>query len=475
MTPERAQEILGLALGADVDTVRTRYAELHAEYQVRLANAPTAALRLTYQTQLEELLEAAVILAPELADRGSADLPAVTPTPGSDEIYSRTSSALSSESVVRVQKRNRFPTIRVTLGAIAVLAALGIYAIIRNQAEPSKGALLINTDVACRVEIDGQVIGDVMPGSPLRYEVEPAQEHLVRAVPRTGTGEWRQTVDVPAGGQKVMEVQLPAQPHAGPTPATTKKEVESVEPQLSLPNTARRSLITWSQMQSGTTSTLRAVWGTSEDDVWACGDIGTILRFDGVRWKRMTISRVSRIHEVGYGRISIDDVRSSTMYEGFGASDGGVWIRSGVEDYGRGAIWLKFDGEGWTMCGGIEPDYSDVIRQARRLSEPFVTHGAELWVRDPDAESFLFEPQPPKKGNKKDDELGDCFGDAASDLYAFYSWRTTRPREGTHFDGDKWETFKVGLEPNGAWRAQNGEVFLVGEEGQILHSNGWKR
>ena len=38
------------------------------------------------------------------------------------------------------------------------------------------------------------------------------------------------------------------------------------------------------EVQSPTTDTLRAVWVESPWSAWACGDAGTVLRWDGVRW-----------------------------------------------------------------------------------------------------------------------------------------------------------------------------------------------
>ena len=40
----------------------------------------------------------------------------------------------------------------------------------------------------------------------------------------------------------------------------------------------------WVVMESGTTSDLRGLWGTGPSDVWASGVAGTILHFDGTQW-----------------------------------------------------------------------------------------------------------------------------------------------------------------------------------------------
>src|SRR6266550_1543677 len=40
----------------------------------------------------------------------------------------------------------------------------------------------------------------------------------------------------------------------------------------------------WSSASSGTTQHLNGIWGTSATDVWAVGDAGTILHYNGTSW-----------------------------------------------------------------------------------------------------------------------------------------------------------------------------------------------
>ena len=42
--------------------------------------------------------------------------------------------------------------------------------------------------------------------------------------------------------------------------------------------------INWSAMQSGTSAGLLGVWGSSATDVYAVGETGTMLHYDGVNW-----------------------------------------------------------------------------------------------------------------------------------------------------------------------------------------------
>ena len=43
-------------------------------------------------------------------------------------------------------------------------------------------------------------------------------------------------------------------------------------------------------MTSGTTKNLYGVWGTGPNDVFAVGDSGTVLHYNGIAWNTMTSS-----------------------------------------------------------------------------------------------------------------------------------------------------------------------------------------
>jgi hypothetical protein len=57
-----------------------------------------------------------------------------------------------------------------------------------------------------------------------------------------------------------------------------------------LPMYAAVALAGWSPMESGTQKMLNAVWGSSANDVFVVGTLGTILHYDGnpeATWSRM--------------------------------------------------------------------------------------------------------------------------------------------------------------------------------------------
>ncbi len=64
MSANEAAEILGLSPGAAADEVRRCYQRIYNDLQIRLTNAPTATLKRMYQKNLQNLKQAAEVLAP---------------------------------------------------------------------------------------------------------------------------------------------------------------------------------------------------------------------------------------------------------------------------------------------------------------------------------------------------------------------------------------------------------------------------
>ena len=62
----------------------------------------------------------------------------------------------------------------------------------------------------------------------------------------------------------------------------------------------------WSGMSSGTSGYLYGVWGSSGDNVFAVGNGGTILHYDGSNWSAMTSGTIQGLNDV-WGS-SADDV-----------------------------------------------------------------------------------------------------------------------------------------------------------------------
>jgi predicted component of type VI protein secretion system len=64
MSPAEAAELIGLWPGSPPDEVRKRYQKLYNDFQIRLTNAPTPALKKMYQRNMQDLKTACEVIAP---------------------------------------------------------------------------------------------------------------------------------------------------------------------------------------------------------------------------------------------------------------------------------------------------------------------------------------------------------------------------------------------------------------------------
>lgn len=120
-----------------------------------------------------------------------------------------------------------------------------------------------------------------------------------------------------------------------------------------------------SWQQRSTLGPLTAIWGSAPDNVWAVGQAGRVLRFDGVAWRAMdasTTSDLSAVWGTGPSDVFIGDVNGTVMhYDGtafsslstgfllpiaalHGTASDNVYAGFG----GRGGGMVRFDGKGWS-------------------------------------------------------------------------------------------------------------------------------
>jgi hypothetical protein len=97
----------------------------------------------------------------------------------------------------------------------------------------------------------------------------------------------------------------------------------------------------WAPMESGTEAGLSAVWGSSATDVFAVGEAGTIVHFDGTAWSAMQSGTTDDLEDVfGFGP---NDVYAA----------GGNWHT----DHDTGFV-LHFDGIAWSEVLNVPADES---------------------------------------------------------------------------------------------------------------------
>lgn len=84
---------------------------------------------------------------------------------------------------------------------------------------------------------------------------------------------------------------------------------------------------TWTEMSSGTSHSLNALWGSDYDNVFAVGDTGIALHYDGDKWNGMNSGTLRDLYAVR--GVGLSDV--------FAVGESGTVLRTMME--WTGTIW----------------------------------------------------------------------------------------------------------------------------------------
>ena len=200
----------------------------------------------------------------------------------------------------------------------------------------------------------------------------------------------------------------------------------------------------WSAMASGTTIQLNGVWGCSETDVFAVGANGTILHYDGSTWSAMASGTTQALY--------------------------GVWGSSGTDVFavGNSGTILHYDGSSWsamasgttTQLNGVwSSSGSDVFAVGGAYSGFFISrtilhYNGTSWSGG----------STPFKGL-----LNGVWGTFGNDVFAVGDGYGI-----AHYNGSIWSdmTSPAMGDLNGIWGSSGSDVFAVGGDGIILHYNG---
>lgn len=132
MTREEAVQLLGLDTEAQGASARRRYEELFNDYQIRLANAPTPALKRKYRETLSGLESAMAVLAPGAGVDG--DLPSRTPPSIAQRSDAHTATeATFAESPAPVQPVPRSAVVAFAIAGV-LTAAIALVAMAWHRA-----------------------------------------------------------------------------------------------------------------------------------------------------------------------------------------------------------------------------------------------------------------------------------------------------------------------------------------------------
>jgi hypothetical protein len=132
------------------------------------------------------------------------------------------------------------------------------------------------------------------------------------------------------------------------------------------------SLASWTEMTSGTTAGLNAIWGVDGSNIYAVGDSGTIIHYDGSSWSSMSSGTTAglnaiwgadnnNIYAAGDSGTVIRYNGSSWTAMSSGTATGlnAIWGADNTNIYAAGASGtiIRYNGSSWSsMSGGTDVD-----------------------------------------------------------------------------------------------------------------------
>jgi hypothetical protein len=193
-------------------------------------------------------------------------------------------------------------------------------------------------------------------------------------------------------------------------------------------------------MEADTLTHMYGVWGEDENNIFAVGTFGIILRCDGQRWSLM-------------------DSRTQTHFSG-------VWGTSANDVYavGYGGIVQRFDGSEWSLWGEVgQYDHLDAV-WGTSSDNLFVAGSGGIIHRFNGIEWVQMQvPDVPA--------IKDIWGLSGNDIYAAAELYSDHNGEGPilHYNGSEWITvFSDEFDLRGISCRADGVVYASGSNGALV-------
>jgi len=193
----------------------------------------------------------------------------------------------------------------------------------------------------------------------------------------------------------------------------------------------------WSEMSSGTTDHLNDVWGNSGSDVFAVGDSGTVLHYNGSAWSAMSSGTTDYLY--------------------------GVWGSSGSDVFavGSSGAILHYNGSAWSAMSSGTTEYLKGVWGSSESDVFAVGYSGTILHYEGGAWSAM--------SSGTTDYLYGVWGSSPSDVFAVGDSDTI-----LHYNGSTWSAMSSGISQwiRGVWGNSPSDVFAVASSGAILHYNG---
>lgn len=234
----------------------------------------------------------------------------------------------------------------------------------------------------------------------------------------------------------------------------------------------------WTSMvsSSGRDYRLQSLWGQRNDDLFAVGWFGQIRHYDGVRWTDMESGTYRDLSSV-WGAASdgvfavgsegtilhFDGTTWKAMNSGTTSYLGGIWGASGDDVYAVGAdgLILHYDGHVWTPMATPTTQTLYAVWGASPTDIFAVgNEGSILRLVD----GFWKTMDSGTLGS-----LFEVWGWSSTSVYALETFNNRIH----HFDGSEWNpAYEDISEIHAIWGLAENDFYTVGGTGRLLHSDG---
>lgn len=164
MTQEEARSVLGINETLTNTEIRKVYSESYSEFQIRLTNAPTPALRKLYTKNLDKLVQAFETLCPEQSPSLDSELPTDTPSYDSENLVkSNPKSAMPKPSKSK-KKSGLLNIILMVITAVSIAGAVYMILATSKLKTELKEQATFNVDLQKEIDLTKPITSKLVNG-----------------------------------------------------------------------------------------------------------------------------------------------------------------------------------------------------------------------------------------------------------------------------------------------------------------------
>jgi hypothetical protein len=251
----------------------------------------------------------------------------------------------------------------------------------------------------------------------------------------------------------------------------------------------------WSEMELPAIMRLLDLWGASPDDVYAVGDSpGGMIHYDGSAWSIVDLSTAAAnvnltsisgssshdIYAVGYGKVLHFDGTEWSAVEDIPKQPESDWhydarLFTGVRVNETGEAYLVSEYGDVVHFDGASWRWIRVPTSpcSRFWSSIIAGSGTDVYIANDDPAVLHYDGSEWEEMMGPVEDLEDVWGSSDRDVYAVGSYGTV-----LHFDGIQWSQTTIGTcsSLRGVWGVSSNDVFAVGSN-VVIHFDGtsWSR